>query len=86
VNSWVFAPLINYLPYMLDFLIFMIYQPGLIPTNKKTQKNSLNSGKIFRLLKIPQIFQIVFLSIILRKKSAEILPANSTKKLVRKFF
>jgi hypothetical protein len=60
--------------------------PGLSPTNKKPQKNPQNSGKIFRLLKIPQIFLNCIPIKNFEEKSAEILPASSTKKLVRKFF
>jgi hypothetical protein len=56
------------------FLVFRKIS-GRSTTNKKMQKNSQNSGKIFRLLKIPPILQ---------GKFAEIQPASSTKKLVRK--
>jgi hypothetical protein len=44
---------------LLLILVEWYATSGLSPTNKKTQKNSLNSGKYFRLLKIPQILQIV---------------------------
>jgi hypothetical protein len=37
------------------------FSPGLSPNNKR-QQISQNSGKIFRFLKIPEIFQIVFQS------------------------
>jgi hypothetical protein len=59
--------------------------PGLSPTNKKTQKNPQNSGKIFRLLKIPQIFQIVFLSKILRKNLKKSCQLAVPKNLPGKF-
>jgi hypothetical protein len=47
----------------------------------KNPKNSQNSGKLYRLLKIPQIFQVMFLSKTWRKKIAEILPASTPKYL-----
>jgi hypothetical protein len=61
------------------------FDPGLSPTNKKTQKNAQNSGKIFRLLKIPQIFQIVFLSKILRKNLQKSCQLAAPKNLPGKF-
>jgi hypothetical protein len=50
------------------------------PTNKK-QKNSKISGKIFRLLKISQIFQNFDPIKNSEKKSADILPASINKNL-----
>jgi hypothetical protein len=62
-----------------------MFRPGLSPTNKKIQKNPQNSGKIFRLLKIPRIFQIVFLSKILRKNLQKSCQLAAPKKLSEKF-
>jgi hypothetical protein len=63
----------------------VLNKPGLRTKNKKTQKNSLNSGKIFRLLKIPQIFPIVFLSKIMKKNLQKFCQLAAPKILSQKF-
>jgi hypothetical protein len=58
---------------------------GLSPNNEKTKKNPQSSGKIFRLLKIPQIFRIVFLSKIPRKTLQKSCQLAEPKNLPGKF-
>ena len=58
---------------------------GLSPTNKKKQKNSQSFGKIFRLLKIPLMFQIVILSKILKKNLQKSCQLAVLKNLPGKF-
>jgi hypothetical protein len=69
----------------IQIVLSLHKRSGFCPTKKK-QKNSQNSGKIFRRLKIPQIFQIVFLSNILRKNLQKFCQLAAPKKLVRKNF
>jgi hypothetical protein len=64
--------------------LLILYPSGISPTNKKTHKNSQNFGKIFRLLKIPQIFLNFDHIKNSEENSSEILPASQTKKPDRK--
>jgi hypothetical protein len=58
---------------------------GLSTTNKK-HKNFQNSEKMFRPLKIPQIFQIVFLLKILRKSVQKFSQLAALIKTCQTFF
>jgi hypothetical protein len=60
--------------------------PGFNPTNKKPQKNSQNSGKIFRLLKIPPSSTFVLLSKIPRKNLQKNFQLAAPKILPEFFF